>query len=150
MGIFNPDTFMDTPVEGANSTVRINIDPGVYAAYIEKVAIKHGEKDGKVWAALNLNYVLEDEAQKQKTKRDKVVVFDSFFLDLTEAGTLDMAEGKNIPLGKLRKATGTNEGSFTVRSLEGQRLLVSIVNKPVKDSVDGDMRDEVAGVARLA
>jgi hypothetical protein len=151
MGIFNKDTFMDTPVQGANSTQRLTFDPGVYPAVIEEVSVDNGEKDGREWAKLNLKLGFYDPEILAKMKRDKVSLTYGFFLDLTDLGTIDEGEGKNVPLGKVRKAVDQNrEGDgWTPRLLVGQQLLASVVAKPVLNSTDGEMRNEVVGISKL-
>ena|SRR5579864_1394082 len=151
MGIFNKDTFMDTPVAKPNATVKVNIPPGVYEVIVTEVDVMNGEKGGRDWAMLKLKMDVQDDSLKLHLKRDRLVVHYDFFIDLTELGTVDEDETKNIALGRARKACGLNDRTdFTPRMFVGQRCLASIVNKTIKDSPDNDMRDEVIGVAAIA
>ena len=76
-------------------------------------------------------------------------VSQQFFLDLTDSGKLDKSEGRNVDLGRLLKAVGLQGKSWSPGTLVGQRSLVHVKNVPIKDSVDGDVRSEVKGVAAL-
>ncbi len=149
MGLFDPDSFMTAQQEGNLSTQRLVITPGVYPACIENVDIKSGEKDEREWAALDVTWQVEDEGVKAALKREVVKVHQQFFLDLTEGGDLDRAEGRNVDLGRLLKAVGLHGKNWSPADLTGRRALVHVKGIPIKDSPDGDVRSEVRGVAAL-
>lgn len=150
MSLFDPDTFLDQEVEGANSTVTIPIPANVYPGAIADVSAAHGvsQKTQKEWAALDVTWELEDPDLPSLIKRDKAVVRQRVMLDLNELGGIDTSEGKNVQLGKLRKATGTNDGAFRPRDLLGRRALVSVTQRPHPDDAETILND-VKGVAAL-
>lgn len=153
MSLFDPDSFMDQEVDGANSTVTIPIPASVYPGVITAVAAasgvaKKGANEGKEWVRLDVTYELEDQDLLAVIKRDKAVVRQGIMLDVNELGQIDTAEGKNVQLGKLRKATGLNEGAFRPRDLVGHRVLVSVTQRPHPDDAETILND-VKGVAAL-
>lgn len=153
MSLFDPDTFLDQEVEGANSTVTIPIPANVYPGVITDVSAAHGTsnkpgKESKEWARLDVTYELEDPDLPALIKRDKAVVRQGIMLDVNELGGIDTAEGKNVQLGKLRKAAGLNDGSFRPRDLIGHRVLVSVTQRVNPNDADSILND-VKGVAAL-
>lgn len=146
--MFDPDTFLDSFTEESNETERVLIPAKVYAAYIEDVGIRHGEKEsGDPWVQLVLKWVIEDADVQAALNRDKVVLTDSLFVDLNEDGGIATGVNKNLQLGKLRKATGKNEGRFSPRDLVGARALVDVKHTVNKET--GNVREEVKGYASM-
>lgn len=146
-GMFDPDSFLDAEVEGANETERVLVPTGVYNAFIEDIAVRNGEKDdGDPWAQLVIKWNLEDESVKESLNRDKVILSDYMFVDLDDEGRIATGVNKNVPLGKLRKATGTNEGRFSPRMLIGQRCMLMVQHEQGKNGP----REVVKGFAAIA
>lgn len=147
--MFDPDTFLDSFTEESNETERVLIPAKVYAAYIEDVGMRHGEResDGSPWVQLVLKWVIEDADAAAALNKDKVVLTDSLFIDLNEEGGIASGVNKNLTLGKLRKATGTNEGRFSPRDLLGRRALVDVKHSVNKET--GNVREEVKGYASM-
>lgn len=144
MSAFDADTFLDQEVEGANSTQRLTCDEGVYDGIVDSLQVTPGEKDGRPWARLAIMWSIIDQGVLDTLKRDKAIVRQEFFLDLDDNGQIDMSEGRNVALGKVRKATGTNEGRFNLRMLEGRGAKVHVVKTVDKA---GDPRNDVRSVA---
>lgn len=149
MGLFDPDAFMNQQQEGEVSTQRLVIDPSVYPGVVEEVTLSNGEKDGREWAAMTLMWGVEDEGVRAALKREVVKVRQQFFLDLDSMGDLDKGEGRNVDLGRLLKAVGLQGKPWSPNGLVGLRALIHVKNVPIKDSVDGDVRSEVKGVAAM-
>ena len=149
MALFDADSFLNEVQEGELSTKRLVIEPGVYPAYIDKLDVKSGEKDGREWAQLNVTWSIEDEGVKSALGRDTVKSVQQFFLDLDDTGNLDKSAGKNVDLGRLLKAVGKLGSAFRPNELIGCRALVHVKNIPIKDSTEGDVRSEVRGVAAI-
>jgi hypothetical protein len=147
---FDPQSFLDSTLPGANSTKRELIPPGVYKAYISKLDVrngtvgKEGPNYGKPWVALNIQWTVEDQAVNASMDQSKIIVFDSVFLDLDEAGAPAMGKGKNVQLGKLREALGMNTGPLQFRALEGRPATINVVHETYKD----DMQAVVKSYAR--
>lgn len=129
---FDPNAFMQATIEGANSTRLIPWPVGDYHAHIVELkpktgTIGKGERQGETWAGLDVLFQSDDPAINGalgRVPRSKLGIF----LDLTEQGMLDMGEGKNLGLGRLREACGLNDKNraFSPQQLIGQHLIINI------------------------
>ena len=145
---FDPQSFLDATVNEANSTEIINLDEGEYTAQAGEVEIvswqsKDGSKNG---LKLVVPWEVLDDAAKAKTKRNKIVVRQDVMLDLTDNGTLDMSEGKNTNLGRLRDAVGLNRKGepFNMRMLAGRTAKIRVGLR----EYEGRRFEEVRGVTK--
>jgi len=146
-GMFDPDTFLDMSVEGANETEKVLVPPAVYTACISDLSSVSGERDdGTPWVQLVIKWAIEDDAAKVALNRDKIVLSQYLFIDLDEDGAIATGTNKNVQLGKLRKAVGKNEGRFSPRDLMGCFAKIDVRHVPAKD---GGLREEVKGVAAV-
>lgn len=146
--MFDPDTFLDSFVEDSNETERVLVPAKVYPAYIEDVGMRNGDReDGTPWVQLIVKWCIEDAEAATLLNRDKVLLSDSFFIDLDEDGRIATGTNKNLVLGRLRKAVGKNEGRFSPRDLIGCRALIDVKHTVNKES--GIPREEVKSVASL-
>lgn len=107
---FNPDAFMNTEIEGELSTRRIPVPEGEFPAVVEDVkAGTVGRDEPKpvlrvVWKIDDMDGYVQGVTGREDNKLEQLI-----FLDLTEQGGLDMRDGQNIGLGRLRKALGQNQ-----------------------------------------
>ncbi len=146
--MFDPDSFLDSFVEEANETERVLIPAKVYPAYIEDVGMRNGDReDGTPWVQLIVKWCIEDGEAAALLNRDKVVLTDSFFIDLDDDGRIATGTNKNLVLGRLRKAIGKNTGRFSPRDLVGCRALIDVKHTVNKES--GLPREEVKSVASM-
>lgn len=148
---FDPKTFAQMTFKEANSTKIIPVPAGDHAATITKYEIlAWAAKDdaSKNGLKMNIFFNCDDPAVAAQTMRDQNVVRHEFFLDLNEVG-LDMGEGKNIKLGRLREAVGLNRPGepFSFDMLVGQRAMVAVTHRL---TADGDPVAEAKSVAKLA
>ena len=139
MGTFDPTTFLDVTVNESNSTRSTPVPPGEYNAVAGEPKVRFGEKNGNVWAALDIPWEIDGNAYpavKEKTGRDQNQVKQGIFLDVTESGGLDTGNGKNVQLGKLREALGLNVPGqpFSIRQIHGRVAKVSVQHR-----IDGDV-----------
>lgn len=108
----NTELLNNTEFTGQLDTAIIPVDEGEYTLVCEKYIIKAGESNNngekKPYVNLEVHWIVDDEEQRQKTQREKIIVRQSVFLDLTPTGGLDMGKGKNVQLGRLREALGQN------------------------------------------
>jgi hypothetical protein len=116
---FDANTFLDTQISGPTSTERILIEPGVYSAYIVdlKSASGFSDKSQSHWARLDVVFELDDEHQKERTGRARLMLTYGIMLELDENQDLAEGRGKNVKLGKFRKAVGKNDGPLNPREL---------------------------------
>jgi len=138
MSVFDPNAFLDMPVEGTNDTVVVPCPVGEYLAVVEKVDVRAWTKrdDPSVGGlALDIIWTIEDQSVKEYLAREKVSVKQGIMLDLTDGGTLDMGKGRNISLGRLREAVGLNNPgqAFSFNQLPGQMAKVKVDHRPDKN-----------------
>lgn len=116
---FDANTFLDSAINGPTSTERILIEPADYSAFVADVKAAQGfsEKNNAPWARLDVVFEIEDEHQKERTGRNRLVLTYGIMLELDENGDIAEGRGKNVKLGKFRKALGKNDGDFVPREL---------------------------------
>ena len=154
MSVFDPDTFLDEDVGGPMSTERQLIPINTYhPCYVSEVKpsegiISKGDRAGQPWAKVDLVWVIDNQELRDTLNRAQVKITQGIMLDLDENGKLDTAKGRNVQLGKVRKALGINEGAVKWREFLGKPATLQIVHKP--SNLDGSMREEVAAVAGLS
>ena len=142
----DPDVFMQTAVTGASSTRVEQADPGEYTAVVDELEFNTfpGRKDpSRTFSKLRVKWSLDDAALKEKLGRNKITVSQDMFLDVTDSGILDMREGKNVSLGRLREAVGQNAAdrpwapNMLVGAVAKVRVEHEVVNGAVYASVTG-------------
>ena len=105
MSTFNPDVFLNTEANEANSTQYTPVPEGEHPAAIK--AIKPRVlNDGR--AVLDVTWTVTDEESQNETGMAEPSVRQTLWLDITESGGLDFGKGRNVGLGKLRDALGQN------------------------------------------
>lgn len=144
--MFDPNQFLEMQVTEANDTVLIPIPDGEYPAYVEKVECRPWQKkdDPSVAGlALDLVWNIDDQGVKDAVGRDKVTVKQGIMLDMSESGGLDMGKGKNVPLGKLRLATGLNTPGqpFSFTMLTGRTARIKTKQRMVEDKIYTDVKE---------
>lgn len=160
MSTFDTETFLNATYEQANSTRLPLVPAGEYKAEADRInvrqgEIKEGENSGDRWYRLELLWSIDSDKLKTQLKMDKVAVKQSFFLDVTDSGTLDMGEGKNVSLGRLRESLGMNNSGrrFSISSFKGAMATIRVDNKMAdRDGgalKKGDMFAEVGAVTRI-
>ncbi len=147
--MFNAQEFLDATTTAAGSTKIIPVPIGEYMGVIDKVAPRQWQsKDGtQSGIALDVIWLVEDEAVKQALGRPTVTTKQGIMLDLTPQGALDYSEGKNVGLGRLREAVGKNEEGvpFSFSMLPGLSAKIAITHRVVSE----DTFSEVKSVAKL-
>jgi hypothetical protein len=144
MSLFDAQAFFNQTLSEANSTERIPapaetrvpcqlVDFGIVSG-----DIKEGNRAGEKWYMLEWKVEITDPEYLAKWKAkgidaEKCTLRDSFFLDITEGGDIAMGPGKNVDLGKLRKATGTNEPGRVINDMKGKMLRVDVIHRPGKN-----------------
>lgn len=157
--MFDADAFMNSTIDQSNSTKVKPAPVGEYFAEIKDVkpssgTISKGENAGKPWARLSVVCEVSDpsgalEAEiGSPTKR----VTASIMLDLNDAGNgLDMREGKNVRLGRLREAANLNRPGepFAPPMLIGRTVKVKVGHR-TDDTDPETVYDEITGFAPLS
>lgn len=111
---FDPQLFLQQGQKAvANATFVPQCPPGDYPMVIDSLKAEQfsGVKDpSKTYTKIKFGFDVQDEGVKAQLKRDKVLVYHDFLLEMTEDGSgIDMGEGKNVNLGRIRAACGLNQ-----------------------------------------
>ena len=148
MSTFNPDDFLASEINAANSTNRVPCPEGDYVATVKSIAARtwQSKKDpGLSGVSLDVTWIIDDQNAKDVTGLNEVQVRQGIMLDMTEDGQLDTGNGKNISLGRLRDAVDLNKPGFTFLKLQGQTARVKVNHR-----IDGDrIFDEIKAVFHL-
>lgn len=117
MSMFDPESFMSAATTDANSTQIAPVPEGEYLAIIDD--IKFRQNNDKY--PLDVMFQITDPDLQASLGRDKIVVRQTIWLDITANNTLDHGKGKNVGLGRLRQALGMNEPGkpFSINQLKG-------------------------------
>jgi len=142
--MIDPESFMSQTVEGSNSTENIQPPNAEYLAVIDSVKIRTPKSS----VILDITWLIDDASGElaKVTGRDENKVRQSIFLDLTDSGGLDMGQGKNVHLGRLREALGMNEGTFSFNDLVGKVATIRTEQRMYEGSTFCDVK----GVAKAA
>lgn len=125
MSVFDAVAFENQIIDQSNETKSTPLPEGPYSALCDSVKIKSVQrKDGSSAPVLEVHHQILDlkpEVKELFGDREKITVRQDIWLDVTENGTLAFGPNTNLGLGRLREATGTNNGkSFTFKLLEGK------------------------------
>src|SRR4051812_18489445 len=130
---FNADAFLNQTAEGPMSTSVTPCPEGEYKAIVDDSdkAISFKEINTKNGAAHQMVVLFKilDENLKAQLKRETVTVPMNCWLDITDTGSLDTSEGKNVSIGRLRAALEQNEGSWKPADLKGKGPLMVKVSQ---------------------
>lgn len=146
---FDAASFLAATVTQAADTRVIPCPIGEYMGIIDKISPRQWQsKDGtQSGVALDVIWLVEDAGVKQTLGRDTVTVKQGIMLDLTPHGGLDLSQGKNIGLGRLREAVGKNNPGeeFSFNMLPGLTAKINVTHRVAGE----DTFAEVKSVAKL-
>ena len=123
---FDADKFLQTTVTGPTSTAVLVCPEGEYRAIVDDgekaiTARSFPGKDGKPDShQMSVLFSILDDSAKAAVKRDKCLVPYSCWLDTTDSGDLDWSEGRNVSIGRLRKALNQNDGAWNPLMMKGK------------------------------
>ena len=142
MSTFNPDSFLNTSVSEPSSTTFTPVPEGDYTASVKEIKPRSTDS-GK--AILDVTWAIDDAAVADITGMKNPSVRQSIFLDITDAGGLDMGKGKNISLGRLRDALGQNNPgqSWQPGMLVGGVAKVTVKHRMYEDQIFTDVKGVV-------
>ena len=147
MTVFNAEQFASATVEAANSTRQIPIQDGEWNAQVSKLTFRNQKMtDGTERIICDVAWEIQDDQVKSHTKLEKPIARQSLFLDVTEQGALDMSEGKNVQLGRLREAVNQNKAGkrWAFNMLHGMSAVVRTKQATNKDDPDNPFVNVVA------
>lgn len=151
MGIFSQENFLDDEAGGPMSTERVLIPADTYkGCYIKDVKpqeglIKKGDRTGQPWARVNFVWVIDSPELRDKLIRAEVTINQGIMLDLDDNGEIDTRKGRNVRLGRLRKALGINDGPIRWRDFVNKPATLQIEHKP--SDLNGEPTEEIVAVA---
>jgi len=139
--VFDSDSFMSATSEGEMSTEFVPVPEGEFNAVIDGVKVR--EAKGNV--LLDVSWNIDDAAVAEATGRDKNTVRQTLFLDMTDGGGLDLSQGKNVQLGKLREALGQNgPGAWSPSMLDGNVAKVRVSHRMYEGTTYADVKGVTA------
>lgn len=148
MGLF--DNFINQAT-GELSTERLLVPPGTYNnCYVRELKVQEGtinsgDRAGQPWAKLLVTWVLDHEELRKELDRSEVVLTQGIMLDVTADGKLDMGRGKNVRLGKFKKALGINDANSPLSDAIQRRAILNVKH----GQYNGEPQEEIASVAAL-
>ena len=154
---FNPELFLNTTVNDANSTEVLQVPPGEYRAVSSGVGpqsfsafpIKRGDRAGETFYRLDVEWTIDDPEGKLKEFLGREPkVRQGIPLDISKDGTIDMGKGRNVGLGRLRSALNqnTNGKPWSMSQLGGQVAKIQVKHR--LDENTGRTHVDVADVAK--
>ena len=153
---FDADKFLNQTVNVPMSTSNLQCPEGEYKAFIDDgdraITFRDGGKDrngNELSPQCIVLFNILDDRVKADLKRDKVLVPMNIWLDV-QGDNLDLSEGKNVGLGRLRKALDQNDGAWNPNMMKGKGPLVVKVTQR-SDKQDPTIKyAEVVRVAKLS
>jgi hypothetical protein len=140
---FDADKFLNQTINEPMSTVTIPCPEGEFKAFIDDgekaVSFREGgtDRNGNELSpqAIVMFAIMGDQLPNKILKRDKVLVPMNCWLDLDDAGVgLDLSEGKNVGLGRIRKAIDQNSGAWNPNMMKGKGpVMVKVAQRSDKN-----------------
>ena len=131
--MFDPNVFMNTTVAGPGSVELPQVGIGDYTAQITKLEPKEIPSEKSPTGTFPMLEVTWQPHGQTLTVRQ------AHFLDLLPDGNLDMSEGKNTSLNRVREVLGQNVGGWSPAMLQGgqARIRVGAGRNPRYNEVQG-------------
>jgi len=124
---FDAEKFQSQTVSAPMSTATVPCPEGEYRAFVDDgdnaLTFQEGGLDrngNELSPRMKVLFAITgDQLPNQILKRDKVLVPQTFWLDV-DGDRIDTAEGKNVSLGRLRKALNQNDGPWNPLMMKGK------------------------------
>jgi len=138
---FDADKFLNQTINDSMSTITIPCPEGEYKAFVDDgekaITFREGglDRNGNELSpqCVVLFAIMGDQLPNQVLKRDKVMVPMSIWLDVKN-DALDLTEGKNVGLGRLRKALDQNDGAWSPMMMKGRGpVMVKVTQRSDKN-----------------
>jgi len=149
--MFDAQSFLDATISEVNEKrpplpTESGDAGGLYTATIGEVAAKSGDKDGKPWLSMLVPLKIEVPPGLQDALKlpPTLTITDRAFIDLTDAGTIDNAPGKNRRQKSYREATDLNKpgDTFSWRQLTGRVVKVKVDH----ELYEGNIQERITGI----
>lgn len=156
---FDPQAFLDATISEPNEKrpplpTESGDAGGWYTATIGEVkpnsgVIQNGERTGQPWLSMLVPLKIEVPPALQDALKlpPTVTITDRAFLDLTPAGTIDNAPGRNRRQKQYREACDLNKpgDTFSWRQLQGRVVKVKVSHRVY----EGEVQEDIEGVFKL-
>ena len=151
---FDAEKFLNQTIQDPMSTITIACPEGEYKAFVDDgekaVLFREGglDRNGNELSpqCVVLFAIMGDQIPNQQLKRDKVLVPYNCWLDV-KGDSLDLSEGKNVGLGRLRKALDQNDGAWDPMMMKGKGpVMIRVTQRSDKN----DPTQKYAEVSRVA
>lgn len=138
---FNADTFLHQTINDSMSTVTTPCPEGEFKAFVDDgdkaITFREGglDRNGNELSpqCVVLFAIMGDQLPNQVLKREKVMVPMNIWLDI-KGDALDLSEGKNVGLGRLRKALDQNDGAWNPMMMKGKGpLMIKVTQRSDKN-----------------
>jgi hypothetical protein len=148
MSNFDPTAFLDATITEV-SVKRLPLPAGQdFVGIVGDIKGRNWtSRDGtKSGVAMDVPVTIDCSAYPELNSQAKVTLQDSIMLDVTEAGGIDLAPGKNTKLRRYREALGMNVAGepFSFRAMTGRMIKVKIKHDPY----EGEIYDKIDSVAK--
>lgn len=153
---FDADKFLNQTYNDSMSTVTTACPEGEFKAFVDDgdkaITFREGglDRNGNQLSpqCIVLFSIMGDQLPNQVLKREKVFVPLNIWLDVNDSGDgLDLSEGKNVGLGRLRKALNQNEGAWNPLMMKGKG---PVMIKVTQRSDKNDPTQKYAEVNRVS
>jgi hypothetical protein len=136
---FDADKFLNSTISAPMATTPLACPEGEFKAFVDdgEKAITFRDpptsRPDMSPQCVVMFAITGDQLPNSVLKRDKVLVPMSIWLDV-EGDGLDMSEGKNVGLGRLRKALAQNDGAWNPLMMKGKGpVMVKIIQRSDKN-----------------
>lgn len=151
--MFDPKLFLKNTTTQAGSTKIPQCPVGEYPARIdtvdfrEAVAGQNSKTPGALLCFCDVTWEVDSADARQKLGREKVTVRQSMIVDLTaDRQGLDMGEGKNVSLNRIRDAVGQNVAG---QPWSPEMLIGKLAQVKVTPQKNDPEYNEVSSVGKL-
>jgi hypothetical protein len=144
MSTFDPSIFEQTVLNESNDTRIAPVPEDEYLGEIKSYEFRT-TNSGKTM--VNVLWKTTDPKAVDATGLPEPTVRQTIWLDVTDAGGLDMGKGKNVSLGKFREAIDMNKPGFTWQNTIGKLARIKVKHDIAKDG-SGEIYANVAAVTK--
>ena len=152
---FDAEKFLNQTIHQPMSTATTPCPEGEYKAFIDDgdraISFREGGTDrngNDLSPQCIVLFNIMDDRVRDQLKRDKILVPLNIWLDV-QGDKLDLSEGKNVGLGRLRKALDQNDGPWSPQMMKGKGPLMVKVGQR-SDKTDPTIKyAEVVRVAKI-
>ena len=151
---FDAEKFLNQTIQTPMSTSTTPCPEGEYRAFVDDgdnaITFQEGGTDrngNDLSPRMKVLFAITgDQLPNLQLKRDKVLVTWTAWLDI-DGDTIDLREGKNVSLGRLRKALNQNDGAWNPLMMKGKG---PVLIKVGQRSDRNDPTQKYAEVIRVA